>query len=96
MKMELNMKQTFDVEEGNKLIAEFMGGVTYPELRYHFSWGWLMPVIRKIVELCIEDDDLFMSDYYTSILETVPLAIIDESYKTVVEFIKWYNTQNNE
>lgn len=50
--------------EGNKLIAEFMGGVYYAdcsrwggnipgycdsdELQYHTSWDWLMPVFEKI------------------------------------------------
>jgi hypothetical protein len=54
-------------EEGNKLIAEFMGvkigvdkyswriGVTEPlreeHLAYHKEWGWLMPVVEKINRL---------------------------------------------
>lgn len=52
------------IEEGNKLIAEFMefeynrsvpghGGVelmqlTINDCRYHSSWDWLMPVVEKI------------------------------------------------
>lgn len=69
---------------------------------YHNSWDWLMPVVRKIVEICIDDGtdqyfktnwDLFESASYTSILETIPLAIIEDSYKVVVEFIKYYNKQ---
>jgi len=65
------------------------------ELRFHSSWDWLMPVVRKIVEYCInESDDAFMSDEYTSILETVSLAVIEDSFKVVVEFIKCYNNQS--
>lgn len=55
------------IEEGNKLIAEFMGitpivennGVVYKDpntghimlIRYHTSWDWLMPVVEKIESL---------------------------------------------
>lgn len=69
---------------------------TNKDMKYHSSWDWLMPVVRKIVELCCDEtnDDLFESDYYTSILETVSLAIIEDAYKVVVEFIKWYNENN--
>lgn len=65
-------------------------------LEFHSSWDWLMPVVRKIVEYCInENENAFLSDEYTAILETIPLAIIKDSWKVVIEFIKWYNTQNN-
>jgi len=53
-----------NIIESNKLIAEFMGGentyhkghyichngiATLPEdMRFHFSWEWLMPVVDKI------------------------------------------------
>lgn len=89
--------------ENNKLIAEFMNVDQvdidtaideYGKLKYHLSWDWLMPVVRKIVEICCAEDDeigAFESDQYTSILETVPLGIIEDAYKVVVEFIKWYN-----
>ena len=63
--------------------------------KYHTSWDWLMPVVRKIVEIsCDETDkcDVFMSNEYNSILDTIPLAIIEDSYKVVIEFIKYYNT----
>jgi hypothetical protein len=51
---------------------------------------------RKIVELCIKDGmdgngDLFMSDYYTSLLETVPMAVIEDAHKVIYEFIVYYN-----
>lgn len=51
-----------EIQEGNKLIAEFMGvtfnsafsqwqfspGKFYKNLEYHFSWDWLMPVVGKV------------------------------------------------
>jgi hypothetical protein len=58
------MSNTLSVEEGNKLIAEFMGISvferygdvrTYPSgstvskrVQYHKSWDWLMPIVEKI------------------------------------------------
>lgn len=65
-------------------------------MQFHCSWDWLMPVIRNIVELChaVDGDDLFMSDEYTSILDTVPLALIEDAYKVTIEFIEFYNKLN--
>lgn len=49
-------------EEGNKLIAHFMGNevdgnrmLVYPRwliMQYHTSWDWLMPVVEKIENGC--------------------------------------------
>jgi hypothetical protein len=65
---------------------------TPEQMQFHTSWEWLMPVVRKIVELsCNDNDDAFLSNEYTNILEIIPLAIREDSYKVVVEFIKWYN-----
>jgi len=71
--------------------------IYYKKLKYHKSWKWLMPVVRKIVELCIADEtgDLFESEYYNSILDTVPLADIESAHRVVWEFIEWY-TKNKE
>ena len=55
------MVESYDVEEPNKLIAEFMGYVFVngvyespkdefhiDEMLYHTSWDWLMPVVEFI------------------------------------------------
>ena len=59
----------------NKLIAEFMGEPYYyaDEERYyyaddegmefHTSWVWLMPVVEKIEEIAIEDDNLTIKEH---------------------------------
>jgi len=82
----------------NKLIAEFMGDTFYPEpqhwydshgsfigdaLKYHNSWDWLMPVVQKCFEVAENEDDFF------DISGNLPY--MDETYKSVVEFIKTYN-----
>ena len=64
------------------------------DLFYHNDWNWLMPVFRKIVDYCCnEDEDAFCSDVYTSILDIVPLANISDAYGCVVEFIDWFNNK---
>lgn len=115
------MKES-EIIEGNKLIAEFMGGkydknTSFPihpddiwlpvhgivnfktielgkgkALKYHSSWDWLMPIINKIYE----------SDWYYKWKDTsgqfekevfINTKFIDETWKQVVEFIKWWNEQ---
>lgn len=62
-----------EINEGNKLIAEFIGfeynrslpahggGVlmtlTIEDCRYHSSWDWLMPVVEKITGLKYKTDN---------------------------------------
>jgi hypothetical protein len=60
------MQETINIEEGNKLIAEFLGAVCdrgfiffteHPfccysyELFYHKSWDWLMLVVERIFKI---------------------------------------------
>lgn len=62
--------------------------VPIDSLQYHSSWDWLMPVISKITkdERCVENE------YRESIMDVVPYGNIEDTIKTVVEFIK---DQNN-
>jgi hypothetical protein len=74
-------------------------------LKFHLSWDWLMPVVEKIISLnygfnliltttntrhCViysgngEYDNLLHGDE----------QIINIVWKSVVEFIKWYNNIN--
>jgi hypothetical protein len=98
--------------EGNKLIAKFDDylnvdmydryfhkGIYSEKLRYHSSWDWLMPVVKKIYSL--EYYELSGSKYIDTpkkviklkknIKESIGFAEIENSFKAIIEFIKWYN-----
>lgn len=132
-----------EIEENNKLIAEFMGAskpvykkwkVTeggypvYPEkytgewfitfknsypfeyywhpvyeievkhLLFHKSWDWLMPVVGKIASqamyyLTLDDDNSTNWSRLQLGLNGAKVGNIKLVYKTIVEFIKWYNNE---
>jgi hypothetical protein len=90
----------------NELIAEFMGfpyetsSMTFSEprklvtskrkLEYHTSWDWLMPVVGKIGTLW----EPYPSQFDKPCRDVCSLPMgshIQQVYKKVVEFIKWYN-----
>ena len=70
--------------------GEYQFDVELHEMRYHLSWDWLMPVISKITK----DERYFENEYRESIMDVVPYGNIEDTIKTIVEFIKEYN-QNN-
>lgn len=61
-------------------------------LKYHSSWDWLMPVVEKIFNITDEDTRTFSGN---SIFELGLSTTKEIIYQAVIEFIKWYNTQNN-
>ena len=86
------------MEQNNKLIAEFMGvdqvDIDYAfnehgQLKYHLSWDWLMPVINKCFDVA-EDGQML------DIMHHLQVAVMDDTYNAVVEFINNYNNQDNE
>ena len=92
-----------DVEDGNKLIAEFMGieygdGITP---HYHFNWNELMPVVEKINLLDDYRYTVLIGSMDTQIVNNITNDVIVEVsfkysvdeliesvYDAVVEFIK--------
>ena len=72
-------------------------------LKYHSSWDWLMPVVGKIerlgyrVEISLtEHNEAYagiMTKDGTSLVWNVAEEKIEALYKTVIEFIKWYNKE---
>lgn len=63
------------------------------KVEYHKSWDWLMPVVYKIHTLT----DIDKKPGYILELANISLSIsridINDLYKSVVKFIKWYNKQ---
>ncbi len=83
--------QKIKISEHDRIILSSFMGEDYP---IEVDYNWLMPVVRRIIEICTSEEEIdgaFESDQYTSILDIVPLAVIEDSYKVVIEFIKWYN-----
>jgi hypothetical protein len=96
------------VIEGNKLIAEFMGWeyhkgflcnplggspltLKVEELIYHSSWDWLMPVVIKIFQLK-NIEGLYKQ--LNQLTEAYMLMDKKYIYKSVIQFIQWYNQQS--
>ena len=88
-------------QKDNKLIAEFMGltiitdnisyfDTNYKALKnYHSDWNWLMQVIKQIVE-----SGIFIRYDNNKFYKNISKFEIKSSYKSCVEFIKYYNQQN--
>ena len=56
------------------------------ELKYHSSWDWLMPVVKRIVS-DVELDIDYEDEYREHLMDVVPFAKIEDVYEAVVEFI---------
>ena len=70
----------------------------YPEqMKFHSSWDWLMPVIDKIEA---EYYNSHMSEWVYDKCLGVDFCILryslQEAYKQVIEFIKWYTSCQKE
>jgi hypothetical protein len=78
----------------------------HPDLKYHESWDWLIPVVEKIATLS-PDDVVHMEFCKTYVrchlwnMDDGRTRVFDESgnpgiltvHKAVYQFIKWYNKQ---
>jgi len=89
-------KEVPEFTEGRKIKT-----VPFQNWKYHSSWDWLMPVVEKIAKLESENIDMFnkpigdankeASMQYFNVTGLFITTSIDKVYKTVIEFIKWYN-----
>ncbi len=72
-------------------VDEFGSTLTAQIFSYHNSWDWLMPVIRKICDICFADDEseTVDSERYYIIVDQIPN--IESTYESVVSFIEEYN-----
>jgi len=108
-----------ETKKGNKLIAEFehrkffgnlidkFGEGTFnelPEMNYHTSWDWLMPVVEKIEKDFDFAFNIFKNETWIADEEYRNTAKgwnrqvktdskINSVYQSVIQFINWYNTQ---
>lgn len=74
------------------------------DFRYHSSWDWLMPVVEKIPELNPHTNKVWfefeISRCYCNIYSNNGQRFKNNSdttlnavYKSVVDFLNWYNSQ---
>jgi hypothetical protein len=68
------------------------GGITIDNLKYHESWDWLMPVIKKIFKT-IQYSIPITPEYHVvvSLLNDLSTCNIKNTYNSVVRCIKWHN-----
>lgn len=89
---------TQEINEGNKIIAAFMG---YEENDYYNDWNKLMAVVEKITTVTVNQFTPFVSitnyactieyERRKKVSETTMYGLIDAVYQTVVKFIRMYN-----
>ncbi len=60
------------------------------DLKYHTSWDWLMPVVRKIYQLGLDNESTLL------VRDAVAEANLDNTYSAVSEFIKKYTITQNQ
>jgi hypothetical protein len=86
----------FSTENGNDIVS-------IDDLKYHTDWNWLIPVVEKIENLGFE---FFIVESRCKIAHNTDKSIeiifgfelvgkkINAVYYNCIEFIKWYNNQN--
>ena len=92
-----------NVQETNKIIAEFMGLYTSVEanliskyyLNYHRSWDWLMPVVEKCFQSTLEYGEVIYPLPYHKINDALLTINIDEVYREVADFIELINRKED-
>ena len=88
--MGVNIITIDDVRKNkNPYISSADGYLEY-DLKYHSSWDWLMPVVKRIVS-DVELDIDYEDEYREHLMDVVPFAKIEDVYEAVVEFIKKHN-----
>lgn len=62
-------------------------------IQYDTSWGWLMPVVKKIWQKTKAGEMPMETNREYAFLSMPIYTPISEVWMAVVEFIKWYNTE---
>lgn len=77
-------------DNGNGIL--YMKGSCEPKFitkKYHTSWDWLMPVVKKVGDLT-ENKNLELWGRIAYSLQAVDMNWI---FRNVIDYIKWYNQQ---
>src|SRR5436189_5335054 len=76
------------------------GTIHLTQMRYHSSWDWLMPVVKKINktwETSGMDGDQFLPG--EQIIQVIRLTLgqvdIETAHEQVVKFITWLNSEQS-
>lgn len=97
------MNVTISAFEGRKFyghtIDKFGGdtGNALPEMKYHTSWDWLMPVVDKIAKMVAMCEIEIPKNEYEldafSLIRRHIYATIETIHNDVYQFVLWYNQQ---
>jgi len=82
----------------------------FDSLYFDTDWNWLMACVEKIeylskdfsylfcVEICRDSCYIHQNDFDAKTLfcNSVPNNRLESCYLTIVQFVKWFNQQNNE
>lgn len=100
----------YETQDGSSVLSiprvdyfiEDIGWVREDNLKFHTSWDWLMPVVKKVSKFT--DEQVIMNvDYKHNRSECLMYyggrfhphisseELIDNTYNAVVQFIEWYN-----
>lgn len=64
------------------------------DLKYHQSWDWLMPVVKKAFDSLVGNTEDWTFLIEKRIKDSVLLIDIEQTWKYVVEFAKKHNEKN--
>lgn len=86
----MGWKEMTHTKSKNWMLSETIDGIEYAKkesslanMRFNYSWDWLMPVVQKI-KACGAMHSGFL---YNCLIN----ATLEKTYNDVVGFIKWYN-----
>ena len=88
-----------DVDSYTSYAEELRKCYSESDLEYHSSWDWLMPVVDKLMstkqcDMIIHAKNLVVISYGGKTFSYYEMSLIENVWIAVVEFIKWYNSQN--
>jgi hypothetical protein len=73
-----------------RVTEEGIGEGELVHLHYKTSWDWLMPVVKKLYEIDIQEGDTKLESLYGDLACAVLDVDIEETYETCVKIIKLF------